>query len=128
MPIYQVHQVGVLLCLLDERMPHQLLCTWSILGILVQAGLHKLLELFGEVAGQLGRVVLRDEEENPHRMQVRIWRFALCKRYVIKETLNLTENLCKFNGCDAKAPDVSFSVICRLLDHLSCEKSLKKYE
>ena len=58
-------------------MPHQLLCTWPILGVLVQAGLHKLLELLGEVAGQLGRVVLRDEEENPHRVQIRVGRLPL---------------------------------------------------
>ena len=76
-PVYQVHQVGVLLRLLDERMPHQLLGTWPILWVLVQASFHKLLELLGEVARQLGRVVLRDEEENPHRVQVRVRGFTL---------------------------------------------------
>jgi hypothetical protein len=46
--------------------------TTHIFWILVKAGLDKLLELLGEVAGELGRVVLGDEEEDAHRMQVGI--------------------------------------------------------
>ena len=115
-------------------MPHQLLGTWPILWVLVQASLNKLLELLGEVAGQLGRVVLGDEEENPHRVKVRVWRFALqINRYSdnlrwqrrkrghrlsFNFDWSCFENLCEFNGCDPEAPDISLGVICRLLDHL----------
>ena len=77
MPVDQVHQVGVLLGLLDEGVPHQLLGRGPVLGVLVEAGLHELLELLGEVAGELRRVVLGDEEEHSHGVQVGVGGLAL---------------------------------------------------
>lgn len=46
--------------------------------ILVEAGFHKLLEGLAVVTLKCWRVVFGDQEENPHRMQVRIWRLSLC--------------------------------------------------
>ena len=36
-----------------------------VAGVLVEAGLDELLEVPGEVARQLRRIVLRDQEQNP---------------------------------------------------------------
>ena len=58
-------------------MSHQFFSTRSVLWILVQASFHELLELLREVAGQLGRVVLRDQEKDSHWMQIRIGRLPL---------------------------------------------------
>ena len=71
-PVYQVHQVWILLGFLDEGVSHQFFSTRSVLRILVQASFHKLLELLGEVAGQLGWVVFRDQEKDSHWMQIRV--------------------------------------------------------
>lgn len=46
--------------------------------ILIEAGFHKLLEGLAVVTLKRWRVVFGDQEENPHRMQVRIWGFSLC--------------------------------------------------
>lgn len=48
-----------------------------ILRVLVEAGVDKLLELLGVVAGELRRVVLRDEEQHAHGVQVAVGRLAL---------------------------------------------------
>ena len=51
--------------------------------------------LFGEVSCQLRRIVLRNEEEDPHWMEVGVGRFPLGQLY---------------RG-DAKGPDVGLGVI-----------------
>ena len=77
LPVDQVHQVWILLGFLYEWMSHQFFSTRSVLWILVQASFHELLELLREVAGQLGRVVLRDQEKDSHWMQIRVGRLPL---------------------------------------------------
>lgn len=72
-----------------------------ILRILVKARLDELLELARVVARQLRRVVLGDEEEYAHGMQLRVGRLALGK----------------LDGRDAQRPDVRLAVVARLLDH-----------
>lgn len=59
-------------------------------GLLVEAGLHKLFERFAVVALQRWRVVLWDEEENLHGVQLRVRRLALRQ----------------LDGRDAQRPDV----------------------
>lgn len=46
--------------------------------ILIEAGFHKLLEGLAVVTFKCWRVIFGDQEENPHRMEVRIWRLSLC--------------------------------------------------
>ena len=66
-------------------------CSTYILGFLVEALLDKLSEGLGELCAELGRGVLGDEEEDAHRVQLRVGRLALRHLY----------------GRDAQAPDVS---------------------
>ena len=61
-----------------------------IVGVFVEANLHKLLEGLGEAARQLGWVVLGNEEQHAHGVKVRVGRLALRKLYC----------------CDAQTPDV----------------------
>ena len=61
-----------------------------IVGVLVEADLHKLLEGLGEAARQLGWVVLWNEEQHAHGVKVWVGRLALRKLYC----------------CDAQTPDV----------------------
>ena len=58
-------------------MSHQFFRTRSVLWILVQASFHELFELLREVAGQLGRVVLRDQEKDSHWVQIGVGGFPL---------------------------------------------------
>lgn len=46
--------------------------------ILIETGFHKLLEGLAVVTLKCWRVIFGDQEENPHRVQVRIWRLSLC--------------------------------------------------
>ena len=102
-PVYQVHQVWILLGFLDEGVSHQFFSTRSVLWILVQASLHKLLELLGEVAGQLGWVVFRDQEKDSHWVQIRV-RWLPLQMNMSEKKLELSSrvdcemiwNLCKF--------------------------------
>ena len=52
-----------------------------ILRILVQAGLYKLFELLGEISRQLRRIVLRDQEQDSHRMEVGVRWFSFSEFY-----------------------------------------------
>ena len=61
-----------------------------IVRVLVEADLHKILEGLGEVARQLGWVVLWNEEQHAHGMKVGVGRLAFRKLYC----------------CDAQTPDV----------------------
>ena len=47
-----------------------------VLGVYVEARLHELLEWLGVVAGQLGRIAVRDEPEHAHRMELAVRWFA----------------------------------------------------
>lgn len=48
-----------------------------IFRVLIETRLDELLELFGVIACELGRVVLGNKEENPHRVQLAIRWLAL---------------------------------------------------
>ena len=61
-----------------------------VFGVFVETRLGELLELFRVGSGQFWRVVLWNEEEDPHRMQLRVGRFALGQ----------------FDGRDAQRPNV----------------------
>ena len=61
-----------------------------VFGIFVETGLDELFERLGVVAGELRRVVLGDQKEDAHRVQVRVGRFALGQ----------------FDGRDAQRPNV----------------------
>ena len=52
-----------------------------VLGVLVEAGLDELLELPCVGPLQLRRTVLGDEEQHPHRVEVRVGRLALRQLY-----------------------------------------------
>lgn len=67
--------------------PHNTHVFW----VFVEAGFHKLLESLGVVAGELGRVVLGDEEEHTHGVKIRVGWFTFGQ----------------LDRCDAQAPDVS---------------------
>ena len=63
-----------------------------IFGILVQASLDKLFKLLRVIASELRRIVLGDEEEDAHRMQVGIRRLSLGKldgRYAQRPDIRL---------------------------------------
>ena len=47
----------------------------------VKTQVDELSEMFAEVAVQLRRIVLRNEEQRPHRMQVWVGRLAFCQLY-----------------------------------------------
>lgn len=48
-----------------------------IFRVFVEAEFNEVFERFTEVAGQLRRIVLRDEEQRPHRVQLGMRRLAL---------------------------------------------------
>ena len=56
---------------------NKILKTTHVIGVLVEAGFDEQFELLAEVALQRGRVVLGDEEEDPHGVQVRVRGFPL---------------------------------------------------
>ena len=66
-----------------------------IFRILVQTGLNKLFELFGEIPRQLWRVVLGDQEENPHWMEVGVRWFSFSELYC----------------SDSQGPNISLGVV-----------------
>ena len=66
-----------------------------IFGVLVQTSFYELLELFGEISSQLGRIILGDEEEDPHGMEVGVWRLSLGQ----------------LDSRDAQRPDVRLGVV-----------------
>lgn len=73
-------------------------------GVFVQTGFHKFLEGFAVVSLQSWRVVFGDQEENSHRMQVRIWRLSLCQ----------------FDGSNSKWPNICLEEKKSRLIVLSC--------
>ena len=66
-----------------------------VFWILVETSFYELLELFGEGSCELGRVVLRYEEEDPHGVEVGVGRLTLRQ----------------LDGRDAQAPHVSLRVV-----------------
>ena len=50
-----------------------------MIRILVEAGFHKQLELLAELTLQRRRIILGNEEENPHGVQVRVRGLPFCE-------------------------------------------------
>jgi hypothetical protein len=98
-------QLGKVACLLgppDEWMLEHLLGGRPLLGVALQAELHKLLEGPREIAFQPRRGVFRDQEKHLHGVNVGIRRLAVGK----------------LQRCDAQRPNVSLVIVAALLDHL----------
>lgn len=73
-----------------------------IFWVLIQARLDELFEGFRVAAGELRGVVLGNEEEHPHGMELGVGRLALGQ----------------LDGSDAEGPDVRLAVVAGLFDHL----------
>ena len=73
---------------------------WTyVFGIFVEAGFDKFFERLGVVPRQLRRVVLRNEEEHPHRMQIRIGRLTfgqLDRRYSQRPNISLSQQTIQY--------------------------------
>ena len=62
--------------------------------IFVETGIYKILEGFAVVPLQCRRIVLRDEEQHPHWVKIRVWRLPLGQ----------------LDRCDAERPYISLQV------------------
>lgn len=84
----------------DPGMFEKFLGTGSLFGFLAQTKVDKVLESLAEIALELWRRVLWNEEKDFHGMNVGIWGFSIGQ----------------LESSDTKRPDVSLVIISRLLD------------
>lgn len=74
---------GLLGVACDELVLQELLGRGPESGVLVEAGLHELLEGLAVLALQCGRAVLGNQEQDAHGMEVRVWRLPLASSMAV---------------------------------------------
>lgn len=98
--------------LADPGVFEELFGTRTFLGLLAQTKVHKIFERLAEIALELRRRVLGNEEKNFHRMDVGIRRLSVGQ----------------LQGGDTKRPDVGLVVVSRLFDNLWRHPEWSSYE